>query len=169
MIGSRFIMALLLAGAASAASAQAPAQPAAVVAQPRQVLLAKITVSDLPKSYAFYTQVIGLKRAVAPGMPIPAAPSASDVEREFVEIPMNFSGSFSEPLLVLVKQRGARPTPESAKLVWIGFKVPSARAALEQAAKAGHKSLRGDPGAGPRAYGFIADPDGYTVELIQSP
>ena len=103
---------------ALAAGAQAP---------PQQVMLSKITVSDLPKSYAFYTQVIGLKQAVAPGMPAPAAPAATDPERDFVEIPMNFTGSFSDPLVVLVKQRGAKPAPEFAKLVWIGFRVPSAR------------------------------------------
>lgn len=152
-------------------SAPAPQQRRTTMlgTRPQQLYLSKISVSDLPKSFDFYTKVIGLKWATAPGMETPQPPAAGDPERDFVEIPLNFSGSLADPIFVLVKQRGAKPPPELAKLIWIGFKVPSAREAVARAAAAGYKSTRGDPGEGPMTFGFITDPDGYNIEFVQAP
>jgi catechol 2,3-dioxygenase-like lactoylglutathione lyase family enzyme len=129
-----------------------------------EFILAKIAVSDMVRSYRFYTEVIGLKLA----SPLLRPPAPGDPEKDFVEYPLNFTGSLADPFFVLVKQRGLTPTPAAARLVTIGFKVPGARAAVARAEAAGYKSLRGIPGEGPMAFGFITDPDGYHIEFVQA-
>jgi catechol 2,3-dioxygenase-like lactoylglutathione lyase family enzyme len=174
---STFLVASTSTIAVAVAQQQPPATPPApqqrrtamLGTKPREFYLEKITVSDLPKSYEFYTKVIGLKWATAPDTEPPKAPTAGDPEKDFVEIPLNFSGSLADPIFVLVKQRGNDPSPEFTKKISVGFKVPSAREALVRAAQAGYKSTRGDPGEGPMAFGFIADPDGYIIEFVQAP
>jgi catechol 2,3-dioxygenase-like lactoylglutathione lyase family enzyme len=136
-----------------------------------QVLLAKITVSDLPKSYEFYTKIIGLKWALSIGQPPPAAPvKANNAQPSFIEIPMNFTGSLADPFFVLVQQRGSKPGPDTAKMSWIGFKVPDAPAAVQRVRAAGYEVIREPATVGPgeMSIGIVRDPDGYTVELIQS-
>jgi catechol 2,3-dioxygenase-like lactoylglutathione lyase family enzyme len=153
----------------TAATAQ-QAAPTGVVRQgtePQELYLTKITVSDLVKSYEFYTKVIGLKLVTSPDMELPKAPTASDPDKEFVEIPLNFNGSMKDPLFVLMKRRGKSPSPEYTALTSVGFKVPDARATVERAIAAGYKALRDVPVGG--RPGFVADPDGYTVELVQGP
>jgi catechol 2,3-dioxygenase-like lactoylglutathione lyase family enzyme len=136
-----------------------------------QVLLAKVTVSDLPKSYEFYTKIIGLKRALSVGQQPPPAPvPANDSQPAFIEIPLNFSGSLADPFFVIVQQRGSKPTPGTAKMNWIGFKVPDAPAAVRRVKAAGYEIVREAPTVGPgvMSIGIVRDPDGYSVELIQS-
>jgi hypothetical protein len=49
----------------------------------------------------------------------------------------------------------------------VAFKVPDALSIVERAVQAGCKAPRGMP---PKGYpGFVTDPDGYTVELIEGP
>jgi len=136
-----------------------------------QVLLAKFTVSDLPKSYEYYTKIIGLKWALSVGQQQPPAPvPANDSQPPFIEIPMNFTGSLADPFFVLVQQRGSKPTPPVAKMNWIGFKVPDAPAAVRRVKDAGYEVVREPQPAGPgvMSIGIVRDPDGYSVELIQS-
>jgi catechol 2,3-dioxygenase-like lactoylglutathione lyase family enzyme len=136
-----------------------------------QVLLAKITVSDLPKSYEFYTKIVGLKWALSPGQPQPPAPvQANDSQPAFIEIPMNFSGSLADPFFVLVQQRSGKPTPDAARMSWVGFKVPDAPAIVRRIKEAGYEVVREPPTVGPgeMSIGIARDPDGYTVEFIQS-
>jgi catechol 2,3-dioxygenase-like lactoylglutathione lyase family enzyme len=135
----------------------------------RQVLMAKFTVSDLEKSYAFYTQVIGLKRALTPTQGNPPPPR-NDPERAFIEIGLNFSGSFGDAFFDLVQQKGVKPSPEFARSAVIGFKVPDAPAVVRRAREAGYEVVREAPVVGPgeMSIGMIRDPDGYLVELIQS-
>ena len=135
--------------------------------QPEELYLTKITVADLVKSYEFYTKVIGLKLVTSPDMELPKAPMAGDPEQDFAEIPLNFSGSMRDPLFVLMKRRGKTPAAESASLTSVGFKVPDARATVQRALDAGYKSLHDLPVGG--RPGFVVDPDGYTVELVQGP
>jgi catechol 2,3-dioxygenase-like lactoylglutathione lyase family enzyme len=177
MLARNVFLPMILATVAVAftAAAQAPAKPEVkpgtpMVRQgtkPEELYLTKISVSDLLKSYEFYTKVIGLKLVTSPDMQLPKAPAAGDPEKEFAEIPLNFSGSMRDPLFVLMKRRGKSPSPEFASLTSVGFKVPDARATVDRAIAAGYKSLR-DPPVGGRP-GFVADPDGYTVELVQGP
>ena len=136
-----------------------------------QVLLSKITVSDLPKSYEFYTKVIGLKWALSVGQQQPAAPVAANASQPaFIEIPLNFTGSLADPFFVLVQQRGRTPTREVAGMSWVGFKVPDAAAAVRRVKEAGYEIVREPPSvaAGAMSIGIVHDPDGYSVELIQS-
>jgi len=136
-----------------------------------QVLLAKVTVSDLPKSYEFYTKVIGLKWALSAGQPQPPAPvPANDAQPAFIEIPLNFSGSLADPFFVIVQQRGYRPTPDVARMSWIGFKVPDAPAAVRRVRESGYEIVREPKTVGPgvMSIGIVRDPDGYSVEVIQS-
>lgn len=161
------LLPVLLAAAASADTPRpAPAQPRTTMlgSHAQEFLLAKISVSDLPRSYAFYTQVVGLK----PASPALKAPKAGDPEVDFREIPLNFTGSLADPFFVLVKQRGAVPEAGQARLTWIGFKVPDAKAAIARAEAVGATVVR-RPADGAMAFGYVRDPDGYTVEFIQAP
>jgi catechol 2,3-dioxygenase-like lactoylglutathione lyase family enzyme len=177
MLARNVFLSMFLAPIAVAvtAAAQTPAKPEIKPAvpmvrqgtKPQELFLTKITVSDLLKSYEFYTKVIGLKLVTSPDMDMPKAPTASDPEKEFTEIPLNYSGSMRDPLFVLMKRRGKSPSPEFASLTSVGFKVPDARATVERAIQSGYKSLRDLPVGG--RPGFVADPDGYTVELVQGP
>jgi catechol 2,3-dioxygenase-like lactoylglutathione lyase family enzyme len=178
MLARNVLLSMFLATAAlgfTAAAQQAPTKPEVkprtqMVRQgtkPEELYLTKITVSDLLKSYEFYTKVIGLKLVTSPDMDMPKAPAASDPEKDFTEIPLNYSGSMRDPLFVLMKRRGKSPSAEFASMTSVGFKVPDARATVERAIQAGYKSLRDLPVGG--RPGFVADPDGYTVELVQGP
>jgi predicted enzyme related to lactoylglutathione lyase len=136
-----------------------------------QVMLAKVTVSDLPKSYEFYTKVIGLKWALSLGQQQPPPPvQANASQPAFIEIPLNFSGSLADPFFVLVQQRGREPTRDVAGMSWIGFKVPDAPAAARRVKEAGYEVVREPQTVGPgvMSIGIVHDPDGYSVELIQS-
>jgi catechol 2,3-dioxygenase-like lactoylglutathione lyase family enzyme len=174
MIARRWCSCALLVGtvsilASAAAQSPAPAKPAPpqvrMGTKPQQFIMTKVTVSDLPKSFEFYTKVVGLKLVTSPDVPTAKAPTPSDPEKEFVEVPLNFSGSMADPLFVLMKQRGKKPVAEQASLVVIGFKVPDVRVAVKQAMDAGYSAPRGIPAVG--MPGFINDPDGYKVEFIQ--
>jgi catechol 2,3-dioxygenase-like lactoylglutathione lyase family enzyme len=137
-----------------------------------QVLLAKFTVSDLPKSYEFYTKIVGLKWALPAGQQQPAAPvPANDSQPAFIEIPLNFSGSLADPFFVLVQRRGEKPTPGAARMSWVGFKVPDAPAIVRRIKDAGYEVVREpltvEPGQ--MSIGIVRDPDGYTVEFLQAP
>jgi catechol 2,3-dioxygenase-like lactoylglutathione lyase family enzyme len=136
-----------------------------------QVLLSKFTVSNLAKSYEFYTTVIGLRWALSAGQQQPPAPQQPNASQPaFIEIPLNFSGTLADPFFVIVQQRGQKPTPETAHLGWVGFKVPDAPAAVRRAKEAGYEVVREAQAVGPgeMSIGIIRDPDGYSVELIQS-
>jgi catechol 2,3-dioxygenase-like lactoylglutathione lyase family enzyme len=130
-----------------------------------QLILAKVAVSDLVRSYRFYTEVVGLKLASPQLRP----PAASDQERDFVEYPLNFAGSLSEPFFVIIKRKGQAVTREGAANTVVGFKVPNAEAALARATAAGYEAVGRPPGPGPMAFAMVRDPDGYTVEFVQAP
>jgi catechol 2,3-dioxygenase-like lactoylglutathione lyase family enzyme len=167
----RTCFALLIAGSAVAAQDNAPTvqatQPTVHLGtKTEEFYLSKITVSDLVKSYDFYTKVIGMKLATSPEMPAPKAPTASDPEKEFTEIPLNFSGSMSDPMFVLVKRRAKTPSAEAVEMVTLGFKMQSTKEVVNRALQSGYRLVRSMPQA---KLNFLADPDGYSVELIEAP
>lgn len=136
-----------------------------------QILLAKFTVSDLPKSFDFYTKVIGLKWALTRGQQQPPPPvSANAQQPDFIEIPLNFSGSLADPFFVLVQQRGETPSSATSWMSWIGFKVPDAASVVARVKLAGYEIIREPASVAPgeMAIGIVRDPDGYTVEFVQS-
>ena len=131
----------------------------------QEILLTKITVSDLLKSYDFYTKVIGLKLVTSENYQLSKAPTPNDPEREHVEIPLNFSGSTVDPIFLLIKQRGAKPSSEFARMIVMGFKVENSAAVVDRAVQAGYKPLR-EIQVGPAKVSYIADPDGYMCEIF---
>jgi catechol 2,3-dioxygenase-like lactoylglutathione lyase family enzyme len=133
---------------------------------PQEFIMAKITVSDLNRSYAFYTDVVGLKAVSSPDIPISKLPKPDEPPKAFIEIPLNFTGSMADPMMLLALRRGVQPTREGAGLTWIGLKVPSTAAVVDRAAEHGIKPSR--PFSGDGAVAFLTDPDGYQVELIQT-
>jgi catechol 2,3-dioxygenase-like lactoylglutathione lyase family enzyme len=134
---------------------------------PQEFFMAKIMVSDLQKSYDFYTRVLGLKPVTKADLPMPAMPKPGDPEKDFFEIAFNYSGSMADPMFLLFTRRGQKPTPDRVGVVSLGFKVADVAAVMDRAAKAGFPPSRPfDPA---RPVGFIKDPDGYAVELVQGP
>lgn len=177
MRSHRLVVSILLAAMFAATAMAQAAEPAQQTGQGKapklpqfgtkaqEVLLTKITVSDLLKSYDFYTKVIGLKLVSSPDYPLEKAPKPDDPERDYVEIPLNFTGSIADPIFLLIKQRGAKPAPEFAKLTMVGFKVENRGAVVDRAVQAGYKPVR-EIAVGPAKVSFIADPDGYTLEIF---
>src|SRR5579862_436148 len=151
----------------AAPAVAAPRPEVRMGTKPQEFLMAKVAVSDLVKSYEFYTQVIGLKLVTSPDIATAKAPTPNDPEKEFVEIPLNYSGSMADALFLIMKRRGQKPSWEWNNMVTLGFKVPDSRAVVERALKAGYKAPRGVPGEGQA--GFVTDPDGYNVELVSTP
>ncbi|MGE3692025.1 MAG: VOC family protein [Novosphingobium sp.] len=136
---------------------------------PAEFLMAKITVSDLEKSYDFYTRLVGLKRVAIPQIgDLP--PPKNDPERRFIEVALNFSGSFADAFFDLVQAKGDSPTPETARLTVIGVKVPDASAVVRRVREAGYEVLRDAPQVRPgeMSIGMVRDPDGYLVEIVQA-
>lgn len=170
MPARKTILALALLGFAAPATAQdaPPAQPARATTMigrhDHELILSKIAVTDLVRSYEFYTKAIGLKLASPQLQP----PRATDPEKDFVEYPLNFTGSLADPFFVIYKRKGQVVTPEGAANSVIGFKVPSAQAAVERAVTAGARAVGRPPAAGPMAFGTVSDPDGYHIEFVQA-
>ena len=170
LIGATLLAAIAGVGPVAAQTSHAPIRTPLGTSS-AQVLLGKFTVSDLAKSYAFYTQVIGLKRALAVGQSEPAPPGPPNPSQPvFIEIPLNFTGTLADPFFVLVQQRGETPTPETARLSWVGFKVENAPAVVQRVKAAGYEVVREAPVVGPgeMSIEIVRDPDGYTIELIQA-
>lgn len=134
---------------------------------PQEVYMAKVTVSDIVKSYDFYTKVLGMRLVTSKVMPMAGVPTAADNAKDFLEISLNFSGSLREPMLILIKQKGVTPVPAQASQTWLAFKVADGKAVLDAAAKAGYPAFR--PWTPAMKMGMTRDPDGYTVEVLQLP
>jgi catechol 2,3-dioxygenase-like lactoylglutathione lyase family enzyme len=170
---SALLLTVILLPPAASSQQQAPANVAPPTqrpvvrmgTKPQEFLMTKVTVTDLVKSYEFYTQIMGLKLVTSPDVATAKAPTPNDPEKDFVELPLNYSGSMADPLFLLVKLRGKKPPPEFTNMITLGFKVPDSRATIERAIQAGYKAPRGVPGEGQA--GFIEDPDGYKVEVVQ--
>lgn len=174
MIRTLPLLAVTLAASAPAAAQSAPAtasaaapagMPTQIGRYEREFMFSKVSVSDMVRSYRFYTEVVGLKLA----HPMLKAPTVNQPEKEFVEFPLNFSGSLADPFFVLIQRRGIVPTPDGARLAINGFKVPNLVEMVARAKAAGSTVVR-DPGPkGERGYALVTDPDGYIVEFIQAP
>jgi predicted enzyme related to lactoylglutathione lyase len=129
-----------------------------------EVLMMKITVSDLPQSMNFYTNVLGLKEVDMPGLPKTAI---DDPDADIIQVMMNFSGSAADGILCLLKQKRITPTPEAVKLAWVGIKVADTRAVIARAKAAGVKVDLESTDFKGVLLGMIHDPDGYMIELMQ--
>lgn len=131
-----------------------------------EFLFTKLTVSDLVTSLEYYTKIVGLKHAsLRPGEPMPDPKGTAPL----IEISLNFTGSRTDPFLVLQKQEGLTPTAETAGLTVVGVKVADARATVERVRAAGYKVEREPFEWMGITFAYVRDPDGYTVEFIQTP
>jgi lactoylglutathione lyase len=134
------------------------------------VLFSKITVSDMQKSYAFYTEVIGLKPAISTAQnQAPPAPGP-DPKSWPAELALNFSGTFADPFFDLLAPRNGKPTHEMTDMIVIGLKVPDAPAVIRRVKQAGYEVIREAPVVGPgeMSIGMVRDPDGYRLEILQA-
>jgi lactoylglutathione lyase len=168
---SAFSACAIVAAATAPSQAQQQSRPSGPILTPlgtvpMEILLSKVTVTDMPKSFAFYTKIIGLKQAAALGQPAPTPPT----ESTFGEVGMSFSGTFADAFFDIVKSHTQNPTPDTASMTTIGFKVPDAPAVIRRAKDAGYEVIREAPVVGPgeMSIGMLRDPDGYRVEIIQA-
>ena len=164
--------ATIAAGAMAIAPVQAQpapkAQPAPAPAPAQSVPVPSmgffsLAVADMARAEAFYTQGIGLKRAMNLTHP------GSSIE----EIGLNFSGSAgpdSGPILVLIHnndpQKAATNASSGAK---VGFIVADTHAVAARLRKLGYTVVR-EPAAdekGPVLNTVAKDPDGVTVEIVE--
>lgn len=110
-----------------------------------------LVVSDLEKSKAFYTDVLGFKVAAK----VPAQGPA-------VEYLLGLTGDIRADTLIVIRQ-GDVPTGATGfgRIIVV---APSGRALAERAAAAGYPPAKIVDGTN-----VIRDPDGYAIELYQRP
>lgn len=138
---------------------------------PAEVLASKVVVSDMQKSFDFYTKVIGLKPAKSISQAEPIPPAGSDNSKWPSEYGLSFSGSYAEAFFDILRPHADNmPTPNSTSLVQLVFKVPDAPAVIRRAKELGYTVTREAPvvRAGQMSIGMLNDPDGYSVEIIQA-
>lgn len=133
--------------------------------RPAEFIQTKITVSNLRKSYDFYTKVVGLKPIAIPGFP---QPDIDDTEAAFSEVCLNYVGSLAESYFCVMKRKGVVPDRQQTKLVSLSFKTPDTRAVLERV-----KAFGMEPSGGPGEFrglviGVASDPDGYALQFVQA-
>ena len=118
-----------------------------------------IAVSDLDKSTAFYTDVLGM--VVLQTIEIP----------NVKQIVLGFEGVRGASVLLMKYTDGRSPVCEEDAVKFV-FYVPDAGATLGAARDAGfvvHREAAEVPSMGGAIIGFAKDPDGYLIELIQKP
>ena len=159
------VIALTAATPTGAQEAPKRSGPRLLGTMPQEFLLTKVIVSDIVKSFEFYTKVIGLKLAVASDRPA-TPPTSSTVG----EVGLNFSGTQAEAFFLIVKSTTETPTPGAANMTTIGFKVSDAPAVIRRGKAAGYEVIREAPMVtqGEMSVGFLRDPDGYRVEILQA-
>jgi catechol 2,3-dioxygenase-like lactoylglutathione lyase family enzyme len=153
-------MRLLVAVAALACLAAAPAvaqgpvtQPALADAErPIRISGLGIRVSELERSKAFYTEVLGLKV----GARVPA-------QGEAHEYLLGMTGDIRADTLIVIRKGEVKP--DASEFGNIVLVVPNGRAMAERVVAAGYQTAR------PIVDGtnFVRDPDGYMIELYQRP
>jgi len=179
LLGAYGISAAVPASAQSTSTAQGQPQTAMprgpirtpLGRQPAEVLASKIVVSNMQRSFNFYTKVVGLQPAKTISQTQPFAQGGADNSQWPMEYGLNFSGSYADAFFDLLRPRADNmPTPASTGLVQLVFKVPDAQAVMRRAKDLGYTVTREAPvvGAGEMSIGMLRDPDGYSVEIIQA-
>jgi catechol 2,3-dioxygenase-like lactoylglutathione lyase family enzyme len=111
-----------------------------------------IRVSDLERSKAFYTEILGLKV----GAKVPA-------QGEPYEYLLGMTGNIREDTIIVIRKGDVKPG--ATEFGTITIVVPNGRKMAERVVAAGYKTAR------PIVEGtnFVRDPDGYMIELYQRP
>ena len=123
-----------------------------------RILHTMIRVSDLEKSLAFYTDVLGMKLLRQQDYP------AGDFTLAFV----GYGEESETAVLELTYNWGDHQYDLGDGYGHIAIEVDDVYAAAEKIREKGGKILR-EPGpmnAGSTIIAFVADPDGYAIELI---
>lgn len=123
-----------------------------------RILHTMIRVSDLEKSLAFYTDVLGMKLLRQQDYP------AGEFTLAFV----GYGEESDTAVLELTYNWGDHQYDLGDGYGHIAIEVDDVYAAAEKIAEKGGKILR-EPGpmnAGSTVIAFVADPDGYAIELI---
>lgn len=148
------ILAAMLAAASLGVAALAQTTPAPALQdaeKPVRVSGLGLKVSDLERSKAFYTDVLGLKV----GARVPA-------QGEAVEYLLGLSGDIRADTLIVIRKGEVKPgATEFGNIVIV---VPNGRAMAERVAAAGYAPAKIVDGTN-----FVKDPDGYMIELYQRP
>lgn len=148
--------------AAASLAACLPVGPAAAADPPRPSIgpvnepslhLVALNVADLDRSIAFYGGGMGMKEITRFTSP------------QGAEVLMGYRTD--QAWIVLVHKTGQPELQMGNGFSRIGFLVPSVAEVLDRARKAGYPVL-GEPRQAQGALlGFLSDPDGYRVELVQ--
>jgi predicted enzyme related to lactoylglutathione lyase len=134
--------------------------------QSQEFIMAKIHVSNMHRSYDFYTKVVGLREVVFPG----EQPTAiDDDEAKLIELCLNFSGSPRDAYIILMKEKGVVPSAEYAQQTVIGVKTSDTRSTVERAKASGYTVTFEPVLFRGVLVGIVSDPDGYGVEIMQGP
>ena len=113
-------------------------------------------VSDIDRALAFYVGVLGLKEQ----MRIPLA----DGEHEVV---LGFPEGKGGGLILMWSTKRATPYALGDGYSRFILNVSDVEAAVAQLAAQGTRIVAQPTSAGPMRFAMIADPDGYTIELLQ--
>jgi catechol 2,3-dioxygenase-like lactoylglutathione lyase family enzyme len=138
-------------GVLSGAALAADLPPLTPETRPIRASGVGLNVSDIERSKAFYTEVLGFKV----GARIPAQGPA----KEYL---LGLTGDIRADSLVVLT--AAKPAPGATSFGRVVLVAPSGRALAERAAAAGFPPAKIVDGTN-----FIKDPDGYTIELYQRP
>ena len=120
--------------------------------QTKGVVHFSLPVSDIDRSVAFYTEILGLK--VAAKVPAQGEPH---------EYLLGLTGNVREDTLIVIRKGEVKPGANEFGNVTLV--VSNGRKLAERAVAAGYTTAR------PVVDGtnFVRDPDGYVIELYQRP
>jgi lactoylglutathione lyase len=124
-----------------------------------RILHTMIRTGDLDRSIEFYTQVLGMKLIRRKDYP----------EGKFTLAFIGYGAESDEAVIELTYNYGVGSYDLGTGFGHIAIEVDDARRAVEEVRRKGGKVVRE---AGPMKHGttviaFVADPDGYKIELIE--
>jgi catechol 2,3-dioxygenase-like lactoylglutathione lyase family enzyme len=127
-----------------------------------QFAMPKLTVTDIDRSFLYYTNLVGLKEM------------GRLETREIREILLTRTGMPSEFTFVLLSKKDRNNNVSSNGVSDITFLLPDVRSTVRKIESAGFDVVSGPVDApSPFSYAsavtfaFVKDPDGYVVELAQ--
>jgi catechol 2,3-dioxygenase-like lactoylglutathione lyase family enzyme len=147
----RVLAAIATVGVMAGAALAADLPPLTPETRPIRASGVGLTVVDLERSKAFYTEVLGFKV----GARVPAQGPA----KEYL---LGLTGDIRADTLVVLTQ--GKPAAGATSFGRVILVAPSGRVLAERAAAAGFPPAKIVDGTN-----FIRDPDGYTIELYQRP
>lgn len=126
---------------------------------PMRILHTMLRVGDLQRSIDFYTHVIGMQ----------LLRKSENTENQYTLAFMGFGSNPEHAELELTYNWGVTEYDIGTAYGHIAIGVPDVAAACDRIRKAGGTVTR-EPGpvkGGKTVIAFVADPDGYKIELIQ--